>query len=44
MEAHIESIKDNFNPDLVGVTYNDFQNMVSDYQTKQLMNELLYES
>lgn len=43
MEAHIESIKDNFNPDLVGVTYNDFLIMSSDYLIKEEMNKLLYE-
>lgn len=43
MEAHIESIKINFNPDLIGVTYNDFLIMSSDYLIKEEMNKLLYE-
>jgi hypothetical protein len=43
MEAYIETIKENFNPDLVNVTYNDFLIMSSDYLIKQEMNKLLYE-
>ena len=43
MEAYIESIKENFNSDLVGVTYNDFLIMSSDYLIKEEMNKLLYE-
>ena len=42
-EISIEYIRENFNTDLINF-YNDFQNMVSDYQTKNLMNEFLYES
>jgi hypothetical protein len=43
MESYIDSIKENFNSDLVGVTYNDFLIMSSDYLIKQEMNKLLYE-
>ena len=42
-EQNIEYIRDNFNSDLISY-YNDFQIIVSDYQSKNLINELLYES